>query len=102
MRGLAEGLSYLHNLGLRPREQGKSFLHGCYHDIKPRYMLIHGQSLILADFGFAKLKSKEQDSQTLWKDTTFEYGAPECRDPDSFAAGLVGRALDFWSLACVF
>ena len=102
MRGLAEGLSYLHNFGPRPREQGRSFLHGCHHDIKPRNILVRGTSFILADFGFAKLKGEEQDSQTLWKNTTFEYGAPECRDPDSFAPGPVGRALDIWSLGCVF
>ena len=102
MRGLAEGLSYLHHFGPRPRKQGKSFLHSCHHDIKPRIVLIRGPSFILADFGFAKFKGEEQDSQTLWKNTTFEHGAPECRDHDSFALGSVGRALDIWSLACVF
>ena len=101
VQGLSEGLHYLHNLGPRPTKAGDSFLHGYHHDIKPRNILVRGTTFILADFGFAKLKGADEDSQTLWKDTTFEYGAPECRNPDSFAAGSVGRALDIWSLACV-
>lgn len=102
MHGLSEGLHYLHRFGPRPAVAGKSLMHGYHHDIKPRNVLVRGTSFILADFGFAKLKSADEDSQTLWKDTTFEYGAPECRNPDSFAPGSVGRALDIWSLACVF
>ena len=102
LHNLSEGLHYLHNFGPRPAKAGDSFLQGYHHDIKPRNILVHGTAFILADFGFAKLKGREEDSQTLWKDTTFEYGAPECRNPDSFAAGHVGRALDIWSLACVF
>lgn len=77
-------------------------MYGYHHDIKPRNVLVRGTHFVLADFGFAKLKSVDEDSQTLWKDTTFEYGAPECRDSNSFAPGPVGRALDIWSLACVF
>lgn len=102
IHGLSEGLHYLHNFGPRPAKAGESSLHGCHHDIKPRNILVRGTSFILADFGFAKLKSADEDSQTMWKGTTFEYGAPECRNPDSFAPGPVGRALDIWSLACVF
>lgn len=95
MPGLYEGLHYLHNFGSRPAIVGKNSLHGYHHDIKPRNVLVHGTSFILADFGFAKLKGVDEESQTLWKDTTFEYGAPECRNPDSFAPGPVGRALTF-------
>lgn len=102
IHGLSEGLHYLHNFGPRPAKAGDNFLYGYHHDIKPRNILVRGTTFILADFGFAKLKGANEDSQTLWKDTTFEYGAPECRDPDSFAASPVRRALDIWSLACVF
>lgn len=99
--GLSEGLHYLHNFGPRRAKAAESFLHGYHHDIKPRNVLVRGTSFILADFGFAKIKGADEDSQTLWKNTTFEYGAPECRDSESFAPGPVGRALDIWSLACV-
>lgn len=102
IHGLSEGLHYLHNFGSRPAQAGVNLSYGYHHDIKPRNVLVRGAAFILADFGFAKLKGADEDSQTLWKDTTFEYGAPECRNPDSFAAGPVGRALDIWSLACVF
>ena len=100
IHGLSEGLHYLHNFGPRPAKENQG-LHGYHHDIKPRNILVRGTNFILADFGFAKLKSVEEDSQTVWKGTTSEYGAPECRNPDSFAPGPVGRALDIWSLACV-
>lgn len=103
MHGLSEGLHYLHNFGRKqPAIAGKNSLHGYHHDIKPRNVLVRGTSFILADFGFAKLKGSDEESQTLWKDTTFEYGAPQCRNPDTHVCGLVGRALDIWSLACVF
>ena len=75
---------------------------GYHHDIKPRNILIRGSDFILADFGFARLKPLQDDSKTRWKDTTFEYGPPECRDPQSFEPRLVGRPLDIWSLGCVY
>lgn len=105
MRGVASGLSYLHNF--RPRADPLDTdpcgpMHGCHHDIKPRNILVYGAVLVLADFGFSKMKSISEDTQTRWKDTTFEYGAPECRDAQSFVAGMVGRTSDIWSIGCVF
>jgi serine/threonine protein kinase len=77
-------------------------MHGYHHDIKPRNILIRGSDFILADFGLSRLKEIDEDTKTPWKDTTFEYGAPECRDPQSFVPGMVSRAIDIWSVGCVF
>lgn len=105
MRGVASGLSYLHNF--RPRADPSDPdpcgpMHGCHHDVKPKNILVYGATFVLADFGFSKMKSIGENTQTRWKDTTFEYGAPECRDAQSFVAGMVGRASDIWSIGCVF
>lgn len=105
MHGLSDGLSYLHNFRSRPSSpkiSSEVSMHGYHHDIKPRNVLVRGTAFILADFGTSKMKELGEDSQTPWKNTTFEYGAPECRDPESLAAGVVGRPLDIWSLACIF
>ena len=104
LHGLASGLAYLHNF--QPRFQNSQDLgvpmYGYHHDIKPRNVLVKADKFILADFGLSKLKNVGENTATDWKDTTYEYGAPECRDPDTFAPGKVGRALDIWSLSCVF
>ena len=105
MHGLSDGLSYLHNFRSRPispKANSEVSMHGYHHDIKPRNVLVRGTDFILADFGTSKMKEVDEDSQTPWKNTTFEYGAPECRNPESLAAGVVGRPLDIWSLACIF
>ena len=104
MEGLASGLAYLHNYFPRGQQaQGESSrsIYGYHHDIKPRNILIRGSEFILADFGLSRLKQIDEDSKTVWKNGTFEYGAPECRDPLSFEPGIVGRAIDIWSLGCV-
>lgn len=104
LHGLSSGLEYLHNF--RPRFQNlgeaKVSMYGYHHDIKPRNVLVKANKFILADFGLSKLKNVGENTTTDWKDTTYEYGAPECRNPDNFAPGKVGRALDIWSLSCVF
>ena len=102
--GLSSGLAYLHNFRLRLRGSNDSnamVLRGYHHDIKPRNVLVRGLDFILADFGLSALKSPEDDTKTIWKNTTFEYGAPECRDPETFAPNRVGQPLDIWSLSCI-
>lgn len=99
---LSGGLAYLHCFQPRPGNATGIIMHGYHHDIKPRNILVRGTDFILADFGLSRLKNEADDSKTIWKDTTFEYGAPECRDPESYIPGIVGRALDIWSLGCNF
>ena len=104
MHGLSSGLRYLHYFEPRPqRVSGTSAIsmHGTHQDIKPRNVLVRGTEFILADFGLSRLKPAEEDSKTTWKDATYEYGAPECRDPITLSQKKIGRASDIWSLSCI-
>ena len=104
LQGLSSGLAYLHNFKPRPRGvHGATtvLMHGYHHDIKPRNVLVRGGNFVLADFGSSRLKRADESTKTMWKETTMEYGAPECRNPESFAPGKVGRALDVWSIGCI-
>ena len=104
LQELRSGLAYLHQF--KPRLQDGHgidpvYSHCYHHDIKPRNILVIGTTFVLSDFGSSRLKKAGESTKTLWKNTTSEYGAPECRDPVSFAAGKVGRALDIWSIGCI-
>jgi serine/threonine protein kinase len=104
IHGLSSGLKYIHSFDLRESyhvHTSVAGILGCHQDIKPRNILVRGQDFILADFGLMRLKAREQDSKTFWKDGTFEYGAPECRNPETLQQGRVGRASDIWSLGCI-
>ena len=99
--GLSCGLKHLHYFELEsPYESLKRF-HGTHHDIKPGNILVRGLDFILADFGLSRLKPVDEDSRTVWKAGTFEYGSPECRDPLTWEHGNIGRASDIWSLGCI-
>ena len=104
LHGLSSGLKYIH--GFKPTESHRNEvsdiqMFGCHQDIKPRNILVRGTNFILADFGLMRLKTSNEDSKTLWKDGTYEYGAPECRHPVTFQQGRIGRASDIWSLGCI-
>ena len=102
--GLSSGLLHLHNFPSRPDNNDKVSelpMIGYHHDIKPENVLVRNSTFVLADFGLSRLKMESEGSQTKWKDTTYDYGAPECRNLETFSAGTVGRALDMWSLGCV-
>lgn len=96
IQGLASGLRHLHFF-----ERSGTILCGTHQDIKPKNILVRGGDFILADFGLSRLNPIEKGSQTIWKDATYEYGAPECRDRSTFVQGQIGRASDIWSLSCV-
>ena len=104
IHGLAGGLRYLHYFELncsQVAEVPNGFLYGVHQDIKPRNILVRGNDFILADFGLSRLKAVDEGSQTVWKDSTFEYGAPECRNENTWIQGHIGRAADIWSLGCI-
>jgi serine/threonine protein kinase len=104
LRGLANGLHYLHNF--RPLAKGveetqRITKHGYHHDIKPRNILVKGTRLILADFGLARLKDMNEDTKTIWKNTPPTYGAPEACDPVTLQEKHIGRGYDIWSFGCI-
>ena len=103
IQGLVSGLRHLHFFelrGTRVPEISTSFC-GTHQDIKPKNILVRGADFILADFGLSRLKPIDMDSQTIWKDATYEYSAPECRDRRTLVQGQIYRASDIWSLSCV-
>lgn len=104
IHGLSSGLKYIHSFGLGGSLQDHTSatrILGCHQDIKPRNVLVRGSDFLLADFGLMRQRTREEDSRTLWKNGTFEYGAPECRDPETLRKGKVGRASDVWSFGCI-
>ncbi|KAM7219341.1 hypothetical protein V8F06_005240 [Rhypophila decipiens] len=104
LHGLACGLRHLHDFRLQvttEHDHSSLSLQGCHHDLKPQNVLVQGSTFILSDFGLSRLKGIEDDSKTPWQYAAREYGAPECRNPETFEVGRVGRASDVWSLGCI-
>ena len=103
IHGLACGLRHLHWFERKSARatEASTLLYGTHQDIKPKNILVRGIDFILADFGLSRLKPIEEGSQTTWKDATFEYGAPECRDQSTFIQNQIGRPSDIWSLSCI-
>lgn len=104
LHGLSSGLKYIHCFAPMESYQNNTSVTvklGCHQDIKPRNVLVRGTDFVLSDFGLMGLKTSEESSKTLWKDGTYEYGAPECQDPTTFQQGQISRASDIWSLGCI-
>ena len=103
IHGLSSGLKHLHYFGQEDPQITVTSkpLQGTHQDIKPQNVLVKEDSYILADFGLSRLKPVEEGSQTIWKDTTYTYGAPECRNENTWVQGQIGRASDIWSLSCI-
>ena len=75
---------------------------GCHYDLKPKNILVSGQSFVLADFGISRLKKVTDDSKTTFKLGHGHYLAPECPNvADGFKRHSIGRASDIWSFGCV-
>jgi serine/threonine protein kinase len=75
---------------------------GYHHDLKPQNILIKDGIFLLADFGLANLKDFISGSGTANKHGALTYGAPETMTIRSSTSRIVGRALDIWSLGCIF
>lgn len=76
---------------------------GCHHDLRPKNILVSGETLMLADFGLARFKGQSESSGTIFKQGGGDYRAPECEDIDDdlFPKFVVRRSSDIWSLGCI-
>jgi serine/threonine protein kinase len=99
--GLASALEHTHSLHLDAEKNGLDLeAIGYHHDIRPANILVSKSTFILTDFGLAKLKPVEENSETPWKVGAGVYIAPECMDV-VFVHQKVGRAIDVWAFGCL-
>ena len=92
---LTSALDSLHNFHLNV--DGLELLRiGYHHDLKPKNILVQGQTFQIADFGLARFKEFDESSKTDWKMGTRTYGPPE-----SGEGSRNGRAHDMWSMGCI-
>jgi len=92
--GLSSALENLHSYvdavcGIR--------LIGSHFDLTPRNILIHQDRLLLADFGFSRLRNESSDSVTPFKGGAGDFLAPECVGKDFGPLHKHGRKSDIWS-----
>ena len=73
---------------------------GCHHDLKPKNILVSGNTFLLSDFGLSRLDDRPKSKRRLEGD----YVAPECEYLDTngrWVTKSVGRASDIWSFGCI-
>lgn len=114
--------SWLNDLGSEQRRQylyqsmyslvsAISFLHReldgmitSHHDLKPKNILVMGQTLKICDFGRSHMTPLDLGSETEGRPGlgTFAYQPPEyLNDDGSQSARAHGRAFDVWSMGCI-
>ena len=99
LAGLASAVENVHDFSADRLDLN---LIGCHHDLKPKNILVHGASFILADFGLSRLKSISETSNTIFKKGQGDYMAPECEDVDGeFEKHSIRRSSDIWSFGCI-
>jgi serine/threonine protein kinase len=83
---LCGAIHYLHQNNIR------------HEDLKPQNVLIHGDNILLTDFGFSLNFSDDSISTTTGRPSawTIRYSAPEVLDFEPR-----NRATDIWSLGCI-
>lgn len=75
-----------------------------HHDLKPKNILVIGETLKICDFGRSHLIPLEQGSETEGQKGlgTFIYHPPEYWNEDGTRASRShGRAFDVWSMGCM-
>lgn len=93
---LVSALAFLH------REIGGMIT--SHHDLKPKNVLVIGETLKICDFGRSHLMPSEEGSQTEGQSGlgTFTYNPPEYWNDDGTRASRShGRAFDVWTMACI-
>ena len=73
---------------------------GCHRDLKPANILVHGQQLLLADFGLSRVVDSQDTSSSIAPNNPEDFIAPEHEGKD-FARNPIGRSSDIWSFGCV-
>ncbi|KND87667.1 Serine/threonine-protein kinase PrkC [Tolypocladium ophioglossoides CBS 100239] len=93
---LAGAVAFLNSQGIRHR------------DIKPENILVHGDNILLTDFGISFAYTGETEGGLTPTLGTFEYLPPEAlsgeeqtRTPAAHHRRRVGRSGDVWSMGCV-
>jgi eukaryotic-like serine/threonine-protein kinase len=85
-RALASGLAHAHERGL------------VHRDIKPENVLLTGDSVLLADFGIARVTTGVNEKLTA---TGLSLGTPNYMSPEQAGGGQVDARADQYALACV-
>ncbi|GAB1315706.1 Kinase-like domain-containing protein [Madurella fahalii] len=110
-RGLVSALEWIHNPGDSVLDTNKNELFGRHGDIKPENILWYKEDadgphtlasgqLVFSDFGLSSLNHKDTRSNIHNGDIlcTTTYAPPESILRDE----KISRAIDIWSLGCVF
>lgn len=100
LQGISSAIESLHNLRLNAKEHGVDLMGiGIHHDLRPANILVNHKTFILTDFGLARVKPAEGNSQTIWPNGGADNTAPECMASD-FTRQSVGRPIDIWAFGC--
>ncbi|KAH7080742.1 kinase-like domain-containing protein [Paraphoma chrysanthemicola] len=100
MADLASAIEHVHNF---TESRIDMELMGCHYDLRPKNILVSGDTLVLADFGLSRFKALSEESATNFKMGALDYQAPECEDIDGrhFQKHKIHRSSDIWSFGCV-
>ena len=99
LRGLSVALEKVHNFTYNTLNLE---MIGCHFDLRPRNILVHGGTFLLADFGLSRFKSAMETSKTQFRIGGDYYVAPECQDFDGeFQKHMISRPSDIWSYGCI-
>lgn len=97
LRGLADALRYIYNLG------------GWHHDLKGENLLVFeegdcgGPTLKIADFGSAKIHPRRSGPRDESSPTnSYSQGTSAYEAPDYVIRREISRPYDVWTLGCIF
>ncbi|KAF3921298.1 Phytochrome [Orbilia brochopaga] len=97
--GLSSAIEKVHYYTL---ERLNIDLIGCHYDLKPKNILVSGNTFVLADFGLSKLKGSSESPRDLYEGGGGDYLAPECENTnEGFIKNAINQSSDIWSFGCV-